>query len=364
MSITTLVDKKLVFVAMSGGVDSSVAAALIKKAGFETIGVFMKNWSRSDFSPKCSSEEDAEDARRVAEVLKIPFYVFNFENDYKEKIIDPMIEGYKNGLTPNPDIVCNKEIKFGLFLKKALSLGALACRQAGIYIATGHYARKISAEGQEKILKAKDENKDQSYFLYQLNQEQLSRALFPIGDYLKSEVRELAKKFKLPTAGKKDSQGLCFVGKIKMSDFLGTKILQKEGEIISTSGQMIGRHRGAAFYTLGQRTGLGIGGSGPYFVVSRDTKENRLVVARENDPSLFAKSIFLDKIHWMSGQEPILPLKYSARIRYRQPLQDAIINKTEKRFIVQFNEPQWAPAPGQHCVFYSGDEMLGGGQIV
>lgn len=367
-------DKKLVFVAMSGGVDSSVAAALLKKAGFNVAGVFMKNWSASDLTPGCSSEKDARDARMVASVLNIPFYVFDFEKDYKEKIIDPMIEGYRNARTPNPDILCNKEIKFGLFLEKARALGA-------DFIATGHYVKKIKSKNEKgknkfKLLKAKDKDKDQSYFLYLLNQDQLKYALFPIGDYLKSEVRELARKFNLPTAAKKDSQGLCFVGKIKMRDFLKNEIPEREGAIVTTQNQTIGRHSGVSFYTVGQKAG--VGGTGPYFVASRDIEGNRLIVAKEEEKDfLFAKNIFLDKIHWISdpptGKEPKFPFECLARIRYRQSLNKAKIMKNEKGFLVEFDNPQWAPASGQHVVFYlpaealakeGKEEIIGGGEII
>jgi len=365
---------KKVFVALSGGVDSSVAAALLKKQNFNVIGVFMKNWSNFSGSFKvgnnkigCVSEKDAEDARRAAEALNIPFYVFDFENEYRQQILKYMIEGYKNGITPNPDVLCNKKIKFGLFLKKALEMGA-------DYIATGHYIKKIknqkSKVNEYKLYIAKDKNKDQSYFLWTLTQDQLKYCLFPLGNYIKPEVRKLAKKFKLPTAMKKDSQGLCFIGKINLREFLKQWIPEKQGNIIDINGKILGKHPGVWFFTIGQRHGFNLAG-GPYFVVKKDVKRNNLIVAKDNDKSLFSKKIIVSDLNWISGQMPKFPLQCLVRIRYRQPLQQAKLVKVKNKKLkvksieIKFTEPQRAVAKGQSAVFYKKNgEMIGGGIIV
>ncbi|MDP3003918.1 MAG: tRNA 2-thiouridine(34) synthase MnmA [Candidatus Azambacteria bacterium] len=358
--------KKLkVFVAMSGGVDSSVAALLLKNKGNDVIGVYMKGWSLTDCAAK-----DAEDARRVAGVLNIPFYVFNFEDEYKKAVVDYMISGYASGITPNPDVMCNREIKFGLFLKKSLQLGA-------DYIATGHYVRLAG----NKLLQAKDLNKDQSYFLWTLTQEQLKHCLFPIGDYTKPQARALAKKYGLPTAEKPDSQGVCFVGEIDVAEFLKEKLGKNPGPIKTIDNKTIGTHDGAIFYTIGQRKGIGIKGSLPgeqgkiYYVAAKNVNTNILWVAEGESQKLFSKELITKDINWISGSAPKLPLKCLARIRYRQPLQDCTINSSTHQLKVLFNVPQRAITPGQSAVFYkmdgsafakasAGKEMLGGGIIV
>jgi len=331
--------KKTVFVAMSGGVDSSVAAYLLKEQGFDVVGVFMKNWTKAlPDSAGCASQYDYEDARKVATKLKIPLYTFNFEKEYKEKVVDYMIGSYKKGLTPNPDVMCNKEIKFKLFLERALKLGA-------DYIATGHYIRLRNYESIRKyekdknsyirnkfvvykIFQAKDKNKDQSYFLWTLTQKQLKYCLFPIGDYLKSEVRKIAKKAGLHNFNKKDSQGLCFLGKFDFQKFLREIIKPKKGKIIDENGKIIGEHDGAYYFTIGQRHGLKIGGSGPYFVYKLDIKNNIVYVCKgEDNKLLFSKELFAYNVNWISGIMPKSSLICKAKIRYRTKEADCIIYK-------------------------------------
>ncbi len=297
---------------MSGGVDSSVVALLLKQKGYDVVGIYMKGWSLTG-----CAEEDARDARRVAGVLNIPFYIFNFESEFKKEVVDYMVSEYAAGRTPNPDVMCNREIKFGLFLKKALSLGAN-------YIATGHYVRKVG----DKFMQAKDGNKDQSYFLWTLTQWQLKYCLFPIGNYTKPQVRMIAKKYCLPTANKPDSQGVCFVGEINVAEFLKEKLGKNLGPILTLTGKRVGTHDGLSFYTIGQRRGIGsTGGGTPYYVVRKDRKKNTLFVAEAENKALFARKLMAWDLNWISGKTPKLPLKCLARIRYRQPLQTAIIKK-------------------------------------
>ncbi len=337
-----------VFVALSGGVDSSVAAALLKKDGFRVVGCHIKC-----FNLDGCGEKDIEDARRVAEKLAIPFYVFDLEKEYKDKVVRYMVDGYKNGLTPNPDVMCNSQIKFGLFLKRALELGA-------DYIATGHYVRlcQLASAGPVFSLKvAKDKNKDQSYFLWTLTQDQLKRCLFPIGDYTKKEVRQMAKKFGLPTAEKKDSQGICFLGKITLANFLGKYIPQKKGLILNVAGEKMGNHQGAHLYTIGQRHGLKLrGGTKPYYVADKDVKNNIITIAENNDNSnLYKSEVKLKDINLIS---PKMVTSVCARLRYRQPLFKATLSGSR----LVFNEPQKFIAPGQSAVFYNTKgELLGGG---
>ena len=359
--------KSKVFVAMSGGVDSSVAAALLKKSGnFKVVGVFMKCWSAFD---QCAIERDASDARRVADKLDIPFHIFDFEKEYREKVFEYMVKEYGAGRTPNPDVMCNKEIKFGIFLEKALSLGA-------DFVATGHYIKiqnsKFKSQNNNakfkiiySLLEAKDKNKDQSYFLWTLTQDQLKHVLFPIGDYTKPEVRQMARQFKLPTAEKKDSQGLCFVGKIDFAEFLKSLIFARKGAVIGADGRKIGEHDGAEFYTIGQRHGLNLGNinTKPHYVAEKNIKTNVIVVTEKNDPLLYKKETIAGDVNWIAGKMPKLPLKCQARVRYRQPLQEAKIVNHELGIKVIFNKPQKAVAPGQSVVFYDNNQMLGGGII-
>jgi len=352
-------NKKTVFVAMSGGVDSSVAALLLKKEGYDIVGVFMRCYNLDG-----CSEKDAEDARRVAEHIGMPFYVWDFEEDYKKRVVKYMVDGYRRGITPNPDVMCNKEIKFGLFFEKALAAGA-------DYVATGHYVL-LATDGKSpavRLFEAKDKNKDQSYFLWTLTQKQLKHCLFPIGKYKKPEIRAMARKAGLPTAEKKDSQGICFLGKVSLSDFLKQYILEKRGALLTASGEVIGEHMGAAFYTIGQRhlganynAGKSVKGNKnrkPFYVVEKDVEKNIVVVAEgSDDPSLYKKEIKLTDVNIISS----LPvsgnqLRVFARVRYRQPLTMAelVMNKkTKDSFSVSliFDKSQKFVASGQSAVFY------------
>jgi len=372
-----------VVVAMSGGVDSSVAAALLKRADFDVIGVFMKFWS-----PRCSPEAETR-ARKVAKILKIPFYVFNFEKEFKKRIVDYFLESYKKGITPNPCVLCNKEIKFGLLLEKALALDA-------DFIATGHYAlkreikypclrrREKSKIKNYKLLKAKDKNKDQSYFLWMLNQKQLEKILFPIGDYTRKEVENLAKKFKLPVLKAKKSVEICFI-KNSINDFLKRYLKQKPGPVVEpqrrTSSlrgrqvhdgvkKIIGQHQGLWFYTIGQRKGIRLP-SGPYYVLDKDLKRNLLIVTK-NEKDLLKKELICKNVNWVSGKVPEFPLKIKAKIRYQSELAPAIMTyklKNLSTYKLTFTKPQRAITPGQSVVFYlpaqagKGQEVLGGGII-
>lgn len=329
---------KKVIVAMSGGVDSSVAVALLKKEGFNVAGVFMKFWGTG----KCCTPESEKRARLVCEKLGIPFYVFNFQKEFKKKVVDYFSKQEKAGLTPNPCVVCNKEIKFGLLFKKALSLDA-------DYIATGHYA--IYKNG--KLYKGKDKDKDQSYFLWKLNQKVLKHVLFPVGDYTKPEIVKLAKKFKLPVSGLKESQDICF--KVDFN--------KKPGPIVLCSGtnygvnKIIGQHNGLWFYTIGQRKGIGLAG-GPYYVLSKDMKKNILVVTKK-EKDLYKKELSVKNINWVS-EKPELPVKVMVKIRYRH--KPALAKFDGKK--ITFNKPQRAITPGQSAVFYHSQELIGGGIII
>ncbi|MFH1978927.1 MAG: tRNA 2-thiouridine(34) synthase MnmA [Patescibacteria group bacterium] len=350
-------NKQRVFVGMSGGVDSSVTAALLKKSGHDVTGVFIRGWYPFDFvqgKPKlCTWREDRRDAMRVAAILDIPFYTFDFSKEYKKYIIDHMVKEYKAGRTPNPDVMCNKHIKFDMFLKKALEMGADK-------IATGHYV-KMNEVQPHSLKIASDKEKDQSYFLWTLKQKQLKYCLFPIGDYFKSEVRELAKKFKLPVANKKDSQGLCFVGEFRMEDFLKDYIKPRPGKILNEKGEEVGEHKGVQYYTIGQRHGVGANEERPLYIVEKDLKKNILIVASEdNEEKYFKKEIKIKNVNWTLGREPNFDKTYSARIRYRQPLQKC---KLIEGYRISFNESQRAVASGQSLVLYDGQKLLGGGVI-
>ncbi|HLD03475.1 MAG TPA: tRNA 2-thiouridine(34) synthase MnmA, partial [Candidatus Dojkabacteria bacterium] len=337
-----------VFVAMSGGVDSSVATALLKEQGYQVTGVYMKNWSGDSFGIQtdCPWEQDQKDVETVCKILDIPFRSFNFEQEYHEKVIKYFLDEIAAGRTPNPDIMCNKEIKFSLFLDKARSLGA-------DFIATGHYARvKYNKKSQEyELLKGKDFNKDQSYFLHILNQEQLGRTLFPLGDLRKTEVRRLAEKFKLPVAQKPDSQGICFIGEINVSQFLRANFPVKTGLIIDVdTGKEVGIHDGVAFYTIGQREGLKIGGAGlPYYSAGKDKLRNILFAAKGvNNPALFKKEVVYSKLHIISGnltKNVEKPEQLNAMIRYRQEAAPGKLMIKDRKFV--FAKPQRAVAEGQ-----------------
>ncbi len=353
---------KKVIVGMSGGVDSSVSAALLLEQGYEVIGVFMKNWS-DDFALKsgeCPWEQDQADARVVADKLGIPLYTLNFEKEYKDYVIDYFFKEYQSGRTPNPDIMCNSEIKFKVFFEKALELGA-------DYIATGHYARVVHGASGSQLLKGLDDNKDQSYFLYAIEQKALAKTLFPIGEMQKSEVRAKAKKLDLATHNKKDSQGICFVGEVDLREFLSQYIKDaKDGDIVDEdTGEVVGQHEGLAWYTIGQRKGMGVGGTGlPLYVSGKDMDKNILYVVKGNyNPKLLKKELNVQNLHWID-KIPQNEQKLKAKIRYRQKDQDCVIKYTSDNAMrVVFSQEQRAITPGQSIVFYDNDVCLGGGII-
>ena len=392
-----------IVVGLSGGVDSSVAAYLLKQQGHEVIGLFMRNWNDASVTleDECPWVEDSNDALLVAQKLGIPFQVIDMSELYKERIVDYMFAEYEKGRTPNPDILCNREVKFDVFLQTALSLGADK-------VATGHYARVssfVDERGKEiyQLLAGKDNNKDQSYFLCQLNQNQLSKALFPIGELTKPEVREIAREIGLVTADKKDSQGLCFIGKVSLPTFLQQQLIPKEGEIVEIfsdykefhkgmlifetkldelkylskkikyqkeDGKVIGKHQGAQFFTIGQSKGLGIGGhKESCFIIDRDMENNILFVGEgKNFSGLYRKALKInnDEVHWVREDLRLKNgefMKIKARIRYRQPLEDAVLYQYEDGFFIEFENPQSAIAEGQFAAWYQGEELLGSGVI-
>ena len=354
---------------MSGGVDSSVAAALLLEQGHDVTGVFMKNWSdtKDPRTGECAWKEERRDAMAVAAYLGIPFETYDFEEAYRKHVVDYLYREYAAGRTPNPDVLCNSAVKFDLFLKKALASGADA-------IATGHYARvaKSGVKGQTsnvtyRLLAGVDRSKDQSYFIFRLGQEELARVLFPIGELDKEDVRAYARHAGLPTAEKKDSQGICFIGKVDLKDFLKDAIVQKPGPIETTEGEVLGTHAGIAPFTIGQRHGLGLGGGTPYFVVGKDMDRNALIVAKGIDhPALYRKTLTANELSWVSGEEPAMPFECEARIRYRQPLQKCVVKPgvNPGTVDVEFDRPQRAVSPGQFIVFYAHDDVLGGGVIL
>lgn len=363
---------KKVYVAMSGGVDSSVAAWLLKERGYDVTGVFMKYWMDSDDilsgnENRCCSLDARKDAMRVCAHLGIPFLTWDFQKEFKKAVVDEFVDQYKNGLTPNPCVTCNKEIKLGIFINKALKEGASACRQAGIFVATGHYAKNLRSQKNYKLCPAKDNKKDQSYFLYNLKQGQLAHILFPLGNLIKDEVRELAAKAGLPVAAKKDSQEVCFVNKGGLKDFLGKRVKLKEGDIVLSDGKVIGRHSGAMFYTIGQKAP--VGGTGPYYVINKNLKKNQLVVAKDDDKDLFVSEVFVKNVNWISGKIPKFPMECQVKTRYQQKTQKMTISnsgskaKKPKRLLMIFKKPQRAITPGQSAVFYKGKEIIGGGVI-
>jgi tRNA-specific 2-thiouridylase len=338
-----------VYVGMSGGVDSSLTAALLVEQGYDVTGVYMKNWTVDLPGMRCPWADDLADAKRVAVQLGIDFKVYDFESEYKHKVVDYMVEEYKLGRTPNPDIMCNQEVKFKLFLETALEDGA-------DMIATGHYARVNNGQ----LLKAKDENKDQTYFLYRITKQALEKTLFPLGEFAKTEVRTMAKERGLFTAQKKDSQGICFVGQIGIREFLSQYVETTPGDIIDRqTEQPIGKHDGAIFYTLGQRHGLDVGGGLPYYVVGKDMDKNEVYVSTNlNDSELWRKTIELQDMHWISGQA--FEGDCEVRIRHRAKLIPATLNASS----LELHDAQRAITPGQSAVLYAGEVCLGGGIVV
>lgn len=354
-----------IVVGMSGGVDSSVAALLLKQAGHDVIGIFMKNWDDTDENGVCTATEDYEDVKRVCETIGIPYYTVNFEKEYQDRVFSYFLDEYKRGRTPNPDVLCNKEIKFAAFMDYAMKVAGAD------KLATGHYARveKDEATGEYKMLKGSDGGKDQTYFLCQLGQKQLSKTLFPIGDMQKKDVRAVAEKYHLTTAGKKDSTGICFIGERNFRQFLSEYLPAKPGLIKDLDGNVKGEHQGLMYYTLGQRRGLGIGGQGtgePWFVVRKDLKNNVLyVVQGAKHPALFSKALKASQMSWVAGHAPAeKDFDCQAKFRYRQPDQAVTVHVQDGGIItVDFREPQRAVTPGQEVVLYDGDNCLGGATI-
>jgi len=352
-----------IIVGMSGGVDSSVAALLLKQQGYDVHGLFMKNWEEDDSENYCSAAEDVRDAQSVCDSLEIPLHTVNFASEYWDNVFAYCLQQYKAGYTPNPDILCNREIKFKVFLEHARNLGGEA-------IATGHYVRVSKNNGQYQLLKGIDTNKDQSYFLYTLGQTQLAQSLFPIGELQKPKVRELATKANLATQTKKDSTGICFIGERPFKKFLSRYLPAQPGEIQTPEGATLGQHDGLMYYTLGQRKGLKIGGQAgsngqAWYVVAKDIPNNRLIVGQgHNHPLLFNQALKATEIHWISGTAPPVPFSCKAKTRYRQPDQACVITALDNTNCeAHFAEPQWAVTPGQSIIFYQGEECLGGGII-
>ena len=345
-----------VVVGMSGGVDSSVAAYLMKQQGHEVLGVFINNWEEKDDRGVCTSQKDWDDVRRVCDVIDIPYYSVNFAREYKERVFAHFLEEYQKCRTPNPDVLCNREIKFNVFLNFAETLGAEK-------LVTGHFANLGRQGDKVTLLRAKDENKDQTYFLYMLGQRALSRACFPVGGLLKSEVREIARQQGLPTSEKKDSTGVCFIGERDFRAFLKTYLPAQGGDMVDESGKVVGHHEGLMYYTLGQRRGLGIGGGGNgqrWFVIEKDVKHNRLIVSQGEDDRLYTPRAEASEATWISGEAPGGEVECMVRLRHRQPLQKCRIQISGEKVHMEFDRPQRAVTPGQSAVFYQGDVCLGG----
>ncbi len=367
-----------IIIGISGGVDSSVAALLLKQQGYDVHGVFMQNWEADQNDPYCSIVQDLHDAKAVCQKLHIPFTTMNFAKEYWDRVFQYFLDEYSAGRTPNPDVLCNKEIKFRAFLDYALE-------QQADFIATGHYVRKDIKNSKYRLLKGLDNNKDQSYFLYALNQKQLAHSLFPVGELQKSEVRAIAKRAGFANYAKKDSTGICFIGERRFKNFLSEYLLAKPGDIITMDNKVVGRHDGLMFYTLGQRKGLKIGGrkdapEAAWYVAAKDIANNTLIVVQSHDhPLLLSNSLDCKELHWISGIEPDMPYSCTAKIRYRVQDQECTILKCHSRESgnldprfhgddsirhVEFIKPQWAITPGQSVVFYQGEECLGGGIIL
>ncbi|MBS4217053.1 tRNA 2-thiouridine(34) synthase MnmA [Bacillus sp. FJAT-49711] len=348
-----------VVIGMSGGVDSSVAALLLKEQGYDVIGIFMKNWDDTDENGVCTATEDYNDVIQVCNQIGIPYYAVNFEKQYWDKVFTYFLDEYKAGRTPNPDVMCNKEIKFKAFLDHAMKLGA-------DYLATGHYAQVEMHDGEVKMLRGVDTNKDQTYFLNQLDQDQLKKVMFPIGSIDKKRVREIAEEAGLATASKKDSTGICFIGERNFKEFLSGYLPAQKGVMETLDGKKVGAHDGLMYYTIGQRHGLGIGGAGePWFVVGKDLERNVLYVEQGFDhPSLYSDSIRAVNVNWVSDQKKQSEFTCTAKFRYRQPDEEVTVQLQENGEVnVLFARPVRAVTPGQAVVFYNGEECLGGGTI-
>lgn len=348
-----------VVVGMSGGVDSSVTAHLLKEEGYEVIGIFMKNWDDTDEFGVCTATEDYNDVIRVCNQIGIPYFAVNFEKEYWDKVFTYFLEEYKAGRTPNPDVMCNKEIKFKAFLDHAFALGA-------DYVATGHYAQVERKDGEVKLLKGHDQNKDQTYFLNALSQEQLQKVMFPLGNMEKPRVREIAQGAALATADKKDSTGICFIGERNFKEFLSQYLPAQKGNMETIDGELKGTHDGLMYYTLGQRQGLGIGGAGePWFVVDKDLERNVLIVGQGfHHPLLYSEALTAVDVNWISGNVPQEQFNCTAKFRYRQEDHPVmVLPQADGSLEVEFTEPERAVTPGQYVVFYDGDECLGGGTI-
>lgn len=352
--------KETVVIGMSGGVDSSVAALLLKEQGYNVIGLFMKNWEDDDVDGCCTADDDYADVRRVCSKLGIPYYGVNFAKEYMDRVFSYFLEEYKRGRTPNPDVLCNREIKFGPFKEYAMQLGA-------DYIATGHYCGIRHDGDVHYLLKAKDQNKDQTYFLNQLSQSQLSNVLFPLADIPKPEVRRIAEENGLATAEKKDSTGICFIGERKFRQFLMNYIPAKKGEIKTFDGRTLGEHYGLMYYTIGQRRGLDIGGqagdAGRWFVVEKDIKNNILYVAHGAEDRLYSKGLYMKECNWIPAEPCGRDFKCKAKFRYRQEEQGVTVHIGGGGITVDFDEKQRAITEGQFCVFYDDEKCLGGGII-
>jgi len=351
-----------VIVGMSGGVDSSVSALLLREQGYRVEGLFMKNWEEDDGTEYCTAREDFADAQAVADKLGITLHGANFAAEYWDNVFEHFLAEYKAGRTPNPDILCNREIKFKAFLDYAMLLGA-------DYIATGHYTRRGALDGKGTLLKGLDNNKDQSYFLHAVSHTELEKTLFPVGEIEKPEVRKLAERHDLATAKKKDSTGICFIGERRFKDFLQQYLPAQPGDIHSLEGEHLGRHHGLMYHTIGQRQGLGIGGlanhrDAPWYVVDKDLDNNVLLVAQGNDhPALFQSSLHTRDVYWVAGEAPAMPLCCVAKVRYRQADQACTISVAGEGYDVAFEAPQRAVTPGQSVVFYRDELCLGGGVI-